>query len=67
MMIMKQAVLMNILFQLLSTIIVDPCKPDPCNNGGNCSGDGKGGFNCACINGYSGQTCNDGIYKKNIL
>lgn len=45
-------------------ISLDPCKPNPCNNGGNCSRDGKGGYNCACINGYSGQTCNDGIYKR---
>ena len=43
---------------------LDPCNPSPCKNDGRCTRDGKGAFNCACINGYTGATCNDGILKE---
>lgn len=36
--------------------IVDPCSPNPCQNGGTCANSG-GNAVCTCADGYSGTTC----------
>lgn len=38
----------------------DPCSPNPCKNGGTCSGDGNGGYSCRCASGYTGRHCDAG-------
>ena len=35
---------------------VNPCKPDPCQNGGTCSGNGK----CQCTDLFKGDKCEYG-------
>ncbi|XP_038049720.1 uncharacterized protein LOC119723229 [Patiria miniata] len=36
----------------------DPCRPNnPCKNGGVCSSTGVSKYTCACVNGYSGDNC----------
>jgi len=32
-----------------------------CENNGNCTNDMVGGYTCSCENGYTGQTCQNGI------
>ena len=45
--------------------IIDPCFPNPCKNGGECSKDGKGGYRCNCTTtGFNGPSCNIGNLKK---
>jgi uncharacterized membrane protein len=36
--------------------IVDPCRPNPCRNGGVCSAEGAA-FRCSCVGHYTGNTC----------
>ena len=39
-----------------------PCiLSQPCENNGNCTNDMVGGYTCSCENGYTGQTCQNGI------
>ena len=38
----------------------DPCRPNPCDNGGTCSVEGDG-FSCECADGWEGDTCADEI------
>ena len=33
------------------------CTNNPCINGGICSENGVGGYNCYCLNGWSGLNC----------
>ena len=41
-----------------SYAILDPCFPNPCKNGGVCSKNKNGGFNCNCsTSGYYGPKC----------
>ena len=42
--------------------ILDPCNPDPCENGGQCSRTPSDNqpYTCSCINGYSGPQCKTG-------
>ncbi len=37
-------------------VIVSPCEPNPCYNGGTCTDDGTS-FTCACAAGFGGATC----------
>ncbi|XP_030844550.1 uncharacterized protein LOC579853 isoform X8 [Strongylocentrotus purpuratus] len=39
---------------------INDCSPDPCENGGTCSG-GDNIFTCACDPGYTGPTCGTAI------
>ena len=34
-----------------------PCSPNPCQNGGTCTVTGST-FECACVSGFTGNTCN---------
>lgn len=36
---------------------VDPCSPNPCQNGGNCTDQGSNTLKCACTSNYTGSTC----------
>ena len=38
-------------------LFLDPCKTNPCQNGGTCSSDGAGSFKCQCESKYEGQHC----------
>ena len=38
------------------TDILDPCNPDPCQNGGMCKSE-LGKFSCTCNGGWTGPTC----------
>ncbi|ELU17940.1 hypothetical protein CAPTEDRAFT_148381 [Capitella teleta] len=40
--------------------VADPCLPNPCLNGGVCTGDGDT-FTCTCQPGYEGDTCGTDI------
>nr|XP_039272637.1 low-density lipoprotein receptor-related protein 2-like [Styela clava] len=39
-------------------LVVDPCKPNPCKNGGDCKTPGSD-FICACPVGFKGKTCEE--------
>uniref|UniRef100_A0A8C4RW60 EGF-like domain-containing protein n=1 Tax=Erpetoichthys calabaricus TaxID=27687 RepID=A0A8C4RW60_ERPCA len=39
-------------------IIIDSCDSHPCANGGSC-GSRVGGFECSCLEGYSGTLCEE--------
>lgn len=38
---------------------IDECIPNPCKNGATCS-DQVNGYKCACVAGYTGNTCQSG-------
>jgi hypothetical protein len=38
---------------------IDDCNPITCQNGGTCT-DLVNGFNCSCMSGYNGSTCETG-------
>lgn len=35
----------------------DPCNPNPCGNGGQCTPYGSNSYQCTCVAPYSGQNC----------
>ena len=35
---------------------LDPCSPNPCQNGGICNSNSEG-FTCSCASGYTGDDC----------
>ena len=37
--------------------VANPCEPNPCQNGGECSVDAEGKFSCACAEGFEGRRC----------
>lgn len=37
--------------------VKDPCSPDPCENDGYCKARGPKDFECQCLTGYKGNTC----------
>jgi Notch-like protein len=39
-----------------TTIGMDPCSPNPCQNNGVCTASGSS-YVCTCLNGFSGQFC----------
>ena len=39
----------------------DPCHPNPCQNGGKCSHDGKGKVECVCPLRFKGEKCEGNI------
>ena len=43
----------------LSFTFTGPCSPNPCQNGGTCTVTGST-FECACVSGFTGNTCNQG-------
>ena len=47
----------NIVIVLFSDI--NECGTDPCTNGGTCENT-MGSYNCTCVAGYDGDTCNNG-------
>lgn len=42
------------------------CSFQPCQNGGTCI-DSDNGFNCSCLNGYTGETCNISVHTHKCL
>ena len=52
-------VLMNYLFELIYLTDIDECASSPCNNSGTCR-DEVNGFNCSCVPGFTGVTCEHG-------
>ena len=42
---------------------IDECSPNPCKNGGNCTGM-VNGFSCSCVAGYTGEYCSNGKYHS---
>ena len=39
----------------------NPCKPNPCKNGGSCSTNGGQSFECHCKSQYEGRYCETGM------
>ena len=39
------------------------CYPSPCRNGGNCTINGNGFYNCSCPHGIGGQNCTEGTWN----
>ena len=48
---------MFIQYSLSNIIILDPCDPNLCQNGGTCVNISITTFECTCPEGYSGNTC----------
>ena len=48
----------NILFITIILVAGNPCRPNPCENGGTCN-PGHGGklFECMCREGFTGDKC----------
>jgi hypothetical protein len=42
-----------------TTTLPDPCDPNPCQNGGECTPLGGGDFSCSCFPEWTGPTCED--------
>ena len=42
---------------------MDECLPNPCKNGATCI-DQVGDFQCQCLSGYTGETCQSGIPNR---
>jgi hypothetical protein len=40
-----------------TTVPLDPCNPNPCQNGGDCFDFGGGSFECFCNPEWTGPTC----------
>ncbi|XP_072031301.1 uncharacterized protein [Amphiura filiformis] len=40
-----------------TTIDIQVCVSQPCQNGGTCYNDGQGEYSCACNDGFTGQNC----------
>jgi len=45
----------------------DSCSLNPCKNGGNCSADGIGRYNCTCPLGIGGENCTEGTQINSTL
>ena len=41
---------------------IDECKPNPCQNGGECE-DEINSYNCTCAPGFTGDDCGTGINR----
>ena len=46
-------------FAICSKDMVDPCSPDPCQNGATCNPNGMDYF-CDCPTGFTGMDCETG-------
>lgn len=42
----------------------DPCHPNPCQNNGKCSHDGKGRIECVCPVKFKGERCEGNTSNK---
>ena len=40
---------------------IDDCDPNPCMNNGTCA-DGVNSFTCNCVDSFTGQTCQNGMF-----
>ena len=47
-------------------VLVNPCDPLPCLNGGSCLAglENRNSFECLCFNGYYGTICEMGDYYE---
>ena len=44
---------------------IDECKSNPCRNGATCANE-IGGYSCKCMEGYTGQTCDNGMSEYHV-
>ena len=40
-----------------------PCNPNPCQNGGKCTGEGST-YRCECLSGFAGDNCEGGWFSE---
>ena len=48
------------MFMCCLLVDIDECSSDPCMNGGTCTDDFNS-YSCACVAGYTGETCDIGM------
>ena len=48
------------MFMCCLLVDIDECSSDPCMNGGTCTDDFNS-YICACVAGYTGETCDIGM------
>ena len=52
---------------MVLVFLSDSCSLNPCKNGGNCSADGIGRYNCTCPLGIGGENCTEGTQINSTL
>ena len=59
--IIKNDIYIIMIIYLTTSAGVGPCNPNPCQNGGQCTGEGQT-YRCECLSGFAGDRCEDGNY-----
>ena len=50
---------------IVDVVVEDPCVPNPCQHGSNCTSEGRYNYSCACVVGVTGQNCEISKYQLN--